>query len=51
MTRAIIGLTFKVMYHAYHGDHSYSVNGQFIKNSIDCKEQNQHSFIKPQCKS
>ena len=27
------------MYHAEHGDNSYSENRQFSKNPIDCKEQ------------
>jgi len=31
ITKAIICLKFKVIYHAYQGDNSYSENRQFIK--------------------
>ena len=39
IAKAIICLKFKVIYHAYQGDNSYSKNKQFIKNSIECKER------------
>jgi len=39
ITKAIIGLTYKVSYHAYQGDNSYSENRQSIKNAIVCKDQ------------
>jgi len=40
ITKAIIGHQFKGIYHTKQGDNLYSENRQFIKNSINCKDQN-----------
>ena len=40
ITKAIISLIYKVIYHVQQGDNSYRENRQVIKNSTDCKDQN-----------
>ena len=39
ITKAIICLKLKFIYHALQGDNLYIEKGQFMRNSIDCKDQ------------